>query len=500
MKFALLPGQLATRSNRAPGKAADFFYLLGEKMQFVRLPHQIVLMLNLKDIKHLLQHNVITDYVKLSKLSPRDIVEFANKYTNWAGKLFQHLDVKSAARAFKFLRKKKQEIIINSLPDEKAAELLNALQPDDRTAFLAMLPGSAVKELLKILSPETRSKTLELLGYPEGSVGRLMTPDYLSIKKTNSVQEVLTMIRERKQTGENLNFLFVVDDNGVLIDDINIKEFLVVEPESLVETMMDNQYISLGVNHPQKEAIAVFRNNSRFALPVTNESGVLLGAVTLDDVLRLSEKESTREIQKIGGSEALDEPYTSISFFNLVRKRAGWLIILFIGEMLTATAMGHFEGEIAKYVVLALFIPLIISSGGNSGSQASSIIIRAMALGEVGFRDWFYVMRKELLSGLLLGTILGIVGFLRIYIWQRMHIYDYGDQWLLVAATVFFTLIGVVMWGTFSGSMLPLVLKKMGFDPAASSAPFVATLVDVTGLVIYFSVASAILSGTLLKR
>jgi magnesium transporter len=455
-------------------------------------------MLNLNDIKNLLQNNRITEFVKLNKLSSRDIVDFTNRYTNWAGKLFQHIDIKHAARAFKFLRKKKQEILIKSLPDEKAAELLNALQPDDRTAFLAMLPGNAVKELLKVLSPETRAETLELLGYPERSVGRLMSPDYVAIKKNNTVREVLAIIKQLGQATETLNFLFVVDDNGVLIDDINIKEFLIVEPDLRVEQLMDYQYISLEVTHPQKEAIRVFRNNSRFALPVTNDNGVLLGIVTLDDVLRLSEKENTREIQKIGGSEALDEPYTSISFGNLIRKRAPWLIVLFLGEMLTATAMGHFEGEISKAVVLALFIPLIISSGGNSGSQASSIIIRAMALGEVGFKDWWYVIRREIFSGFTLGILLGTVGFFRVLIWQQFHLYNYGEHWMLVASTVFFALIGVVLWGTISGSMLPLILKKLGADPAASSAPFVATLVDVTGLIIYFSVAFLIMSGTLL--
>ncbi len=455
-------------------------------------------MLNLNDIKNLLQNNRITEFVKLSKLTPKDIVEFSNRYTNWAGKLFQHIDIKSAARAFKFLRKKKQELVLRSLPDEKAAELLNALQPDDRTAFLAMLPGNAVKELLKVLKPELRAKTLELLGYPDNSVGRLMSPDYVAIKKGDTVQHVLDIVKQRGQATETLNFLFVVDENGVLIDDINIKDFLVVDPSVLVQQLMDNQFISLAVLHPQKEAISVFRNNSRFALPVTNEAGVLLGIVTLDDVLRLSEKENTREIQKIGGSEALDEPYSTISFANLIRKRAGWLIILFLGEMLTATAMGHFQGEISKAVVLALFIPLIISSGGNSGSQASSIIIRAMALGEVGFRDWWFVMRKELVSGIVLGTILGVVGFLRIFLWQHLNIQTYGEHWMKVALTVFFSLIGVVLWGTLSGSMLPQVLKKMGAEPAASSAPFVATLVDVTGLIIYFSVAFIVMSGTLL--
>jgi magnesium transporter len=453
---------------------------------------------NIKDVKNLLHNNRITEFVKLNKLSPRDIIEFTNRYTHLAGKLFQHLDVKHAARVFKFLRKKKQEIIIKSLPDEKAAELLNALQPDDRTAFLGLLPGNAVKELLKILAPETRAETLKLLGYPEGSVGRLMTPDYCAIKSTDTVQQVLEVIRQRGQAAETLNFLFVIDDKGVLIDDINIKEFLVVDPSTPVEKLMDHQFIALSVNDAQTETIAIFRNNSRFALPVTNESGVLLGIVTSDDVLRLAEKENTREIQRIGGSEALEEPYTTISFGHLMKKRAGWLVILFLGEMLTATAMGHFEGEISKAVVLAVFIPLIISSGGNSGSQASSIIIRAMALGEINFKSWFYVMRKEILSGLILGSILGLVGFLRIFLWQHLNIQQYGQHWLLIALTVAFSLVGVVLWGTLSGSMLPIILKKLGADPAASSAPFVATLVDVTGLIIYFSVATLILRGTLL--
>jgi len=455
-------------------------------------------MLNPKDFKNLLQHNRLTEFVKQSKLTPRDIADFANRNAKWAVSLFQHIDARSAARAFKFIRKKKQEDIIKSLPEEKAAEILNALQPDDRTAFLSDLPGSAVKELLTKLDPEQRAQTLKLLGYEEDSVGRLMTPDYVAIKMSETCQDVLHLIRRRGQATETLNWLFVIDDNGILIDDINIKDFLVVDPETTVAQIMDHQFIALKVNDAQKEAIKVFRNNSRYALPVTDDNGVLLGIVTLDDVLRLAETEGTREIQKIGGSEALDEPYTSISFINLIRKRAGWLIILFLGEMLTATAMGHFEDEISKAVVLALFIPLIISSGGNSGSQASSIIIRAMALGEIGFRDWLRVVRREFASGLVLGTILGIVGFLRVFLWQHFHLYDYGPHWVKVASTVFFSLIGVVLWGTLSGSLLPLILKKLGADPAASSAPFVATLVDVTGLVIYFTVAYIIMQGTLL--
>jgi magnesium transporter len=456
-------------------------------------------MLGLNDIKNLLQHNKLTEFVKLNKLTPRDIADFTNRHSRWAVKLFQHLDTKSAARAFKFVRKRKQEIIIKSLPEEKAAQLLNALQPDDRTAFLSLLPGNAVKELLKVLTPETRAETLKLLGYEEGSVGRLMTPDYLSIKATDTCQDVLRKIRQLGQATENLNFLFILDEKGVLIDDINVKDFLVHDPGVRVSDLMDHQFIALNVNDAQTAAIKVFRNNSRFALPVTDDKGVLLGIVTLDDVLRLAEKEDTREMQKIGGSEALDEPYNTISLPRLIKKRAGWLIILFLGEMLTATAMGHYEKEISKAVVLARVLRLIISSGGNSGSQASSIIIRAMALGEVGFRDWWRVVRREVASGFILGIILGVVGFLRVMIWQKLGIQpSYGEEWFLVAGTVFFALIGVVMWGTISGSMLPLVLKRFGADPAASSAPFVATLVDVTGLVIYFSVAYIIMHGKLL--
>jgi len=455
-------------------------------------------MLSFNDIKNLLQHNRITDFVKLNKLTPRDIANFANRHTQGAVKLFQQLDPTHAARAFKFMRRKKQESIIKALPEEKAAELLNAMKPDDRTAFLEELPGKYVTELLKVLTPDNRTETLKLLGYDEGSVGRLMTPDYLAIKENQNCQEVLAAIRQRGQATETLNWLFVIDDKGILIDDINIKDFLVVDPGTRVSQIMDRQFLALNVNDSEKNAINIFRNHSRYALPVTDNNGVLLGIVTLDDVLRLAESEGTREIQKIGGSEALDEPYTTISFGRLIRKRAGWLIILFLGEMLTATAMGHFEGEISKAVVLALFIPLIISSGGNSGSQASSIIIRAMALGEIGFRDAWTVVRKEFSSGLVLGMILGIVGFLRIFLWQEFGWMSYGPHWIEVAITVFFALIGVVLWGTLSGSMLPIVLKKLGADPAASSAPFVATLVDVTGLIIYFTVAFIVMRGTLL--
>jgi magnesium transporter len=260
---------------------------------------------------------------------------------------------------------------------------------------------------------------------------------------------------------------------------------------------MDNKFTCLQVNDDREVAIKVFRKNNRFALPVVNETNVLLGMVTIDDVLRLATQEETEDLQKFGAVEALSEPYMRIPFLKLMKKRSGWLIVLFLGEMLTATAMGFFENEIAKAVVLSLFVPLIISSGGNSGSQASTLIIRAMALGEVTLKDWWKIMRREIGSGVFLGTVLGTIGFLRVASWT-LFTNIYGPHWLLIAITIFFSLIGVVLWGTLMGSMLPLILKRAGADPAVSSAPFVATLVDVTGLIIYFTIALIVMRGTLL--
>jgi magnesium transporter len=324
-----------------------------------------------------------------------------------------------------------------------------------------------------------------------------MSPDYLAVQKEWTVKQVLDYVRENGHDSETVNVIYVIDEKGVLRDDIRIREVLFVSPDKTMSEIMDNRFLTLSVNDDEETAIGAFRNNNRFALPVIDEGGILIGIVTIDDVLRLAEDEDTEDIQKIGGVEALEEPYMSVPFFKLMQKRAGWLTVLFLGEMLTATAMGYFEDEISKAVVLALFIPLIISSGGNSGSQASTLIIRALALGEVTLADWWQIMRREILSGFFLGSLLGVIGFIRVATWT-LFTDLYGPHWLLVAFTVAFSLIGVVLWGTLSGSMLPLLLKKAGTDPAVSSAPFVATLVDVTGLVIYFSIAITLLNGTLL--
>jgi magnesium transporter len=380
---------------------------------------------------------------------------------------------------------------------EDVASLLNNMAPDDRTMFLEELPASVTRQMLALLTPAERTVAVKLLGYPENSVGRLMTPNYVRVREHWTIREVLDHIRTHGQDSETLNHIYVVDAKGLLIDDIRIRELLLTSPDRLVSDLMDRQFANLTATDDQQTAVAAFRKYDRTALPVTDTAGMLIGIVTIDDVLDVAEAAATKEIQRIGGSEALDEPYMQIAFVKMIQKRAGWLTVLFLGEMLTATAMGFFEDKLKTALVLALFVPLIISSGGNSGSQASTLVIRALALGEIEFRDWWRVVRREIFSGLALGAILGTIGFLRITVWSAFGDV-YGPHWLLVAFTVGFALIGVVMWGSIMGSLLPLVLRRIGFDPATSSAPFVATLVDVTGLVIYFSVATVFLRGTLL--
>jgi magnesium transporter len=342
-----------------------------------------------------------------------------------------------------------------------------------------------------------RAEAVTLLGYAPGTIGRLMTPHYIAVREHWTVQQVMDHVRTHGQDSETLNVIYVVDEAGLLIDDIRMREFLVVPLTRHVSDLMDRRFVALKATEAQEDAVEVFKREDRTALPVTDTQGVLIGIVTVDDALDVAERSATRQMQRVGGSEALDEPYMEIALGRMVKKRAGWLIVLFLGEMLTATAMGFFEREIARAVVLALFVPLIISSGGNSGSQASTLVIRAMAVGELRIKDWWRVVRREAVSGLLLGLILGAIGFLRISLWS-MFSTIYGPHWALVAATVGLALVAIVLWGTLVGSMLPLILRKLGFDPATSSAPFVATLVDVTGLVIYFSVGLVVLRGTLL--
>jgi magnesium transporter len=434
----------------------------------------------------------------LSDWSPADIADLIIDLPEQDKVIvFRVLPVDLATDTFEHLEFDTQEELLKAMGNEEAAAILNDMSPDDRTALLEELPGASAKRLIQLLSHEERKIAQTLLGYPENSVGRLMTPDYVAVKQSWTVSETLEYIRKNGEDKETLNVIYVIDEKGRLIDDIKIREIILSSLDKYISDLMDENFVSLNVHDDQESAVELFKKYDRVAIPVIDNFGILIGIVTVDDVLDVAEEEATEDIQKLGGVEALEEPYSTMPFFSMIKKRVVWLTVLFVGEMLTASAMGFFEDEIAKAVVLALFVPLIISSGGNSGSQAATLVIRAIALGEVTLKDWWHIMKREILSGLTLGLILGAIGFLRIFLWASFS-NIYGEHWLLIGFTVGFSLIGVVLWGTLSGSMLPFLLKRLGLDPATSSAPFVATLVDVTGLVIYFTFAIIFLSGTLL--
>jgi magnesium transporter len=429
---------------------------------------------------------------------PADLAPLiANRPVEELAALFRVTSRELAAQTFAYMPLAAQRRLLRLLTQQQAGELLNALPPDDRTAFLNELPLDVAMQLIGLLSADERRVTESLLAYPENSVGRMMTLDFVAVHPEWTVGEALAYIREHGFDRETLNVVYVVDGTGRLLDDVRVRRFLVSPLDWRVSRLMDGNFPRLVPTDARSRALEIFREFDRVALPVTDENRKLIGIVTVDDILDVAEAEATEDIQKLGGSEALDEPYTTIALSRMVRKRASWLIVLFVGEMLTASAMSYFEDEIAKAVVLALFVPLVISSGGNAGSQAATLVIRALALGEFRLGDWWRVMRREIIVGALLGLLLGAAGFLRIAIWAQFTDI-YGPHWVRVGVTVGSSLVGVVLWGSVMGSMLPLVLKRLGFDPATSSAPFVATLVDVTGLIIYFSVAYFFLRGTLL--
>jgi magnesium transporter len=451
------------------------------------------------DLVHLIR---TSDFAALRhELAQRAPQELATLLCDWRPDdrvlAFRILPRRDAAAVFEYMTPDCQQRLVKAMAQEDVSSLLNHMSPDDRTLFLSELPANATKQLLTLLTDDERAEAIALLGYEGGTVGRLMTPHYVAVKEDWTVQQVLDYVREHGEDSETLNVIYVIDGAGILVDDIRIREFLVVPLDKHVRDLMDRRFVALKATDTQESAVEAFRREDRSALPVTDTAGVLIGIVTVDDALDVADAVATREFQLFGGSEALDEPYLQISPVKMVKKRAGWLVVLFLGEMLTATAMGFFEKEIERAVVLALFVPLIISSGGNSGSQASTLVIRALALGELKLRDVWRVVRREVFSGLALGGILGAIGFGRIALWSAFSTL-YGPHWLLVALTVGLSLVGIVLWGTLVGSVLPFILRRLGFDPATSSAPFVATLVDVTGLIIYFSVGYVVLRGTLL--
>jgi magnesium transporter len=412
--------------------------------------------------------------------------------------IFRLLPRDRAGQVFGYLPLDHQESLLRTFTNDQMRAVLEGMTPDDRTQLLGELPAEVTRRLLEMLSPDELKTARDLLGYPPDTAGRYMTPRYVALRPEYTAREALQQVKRTAHGKETLNVLYVVNDQGKLLKDVSLGALVLADDATRVEDIVDRNLVSVPATTDREEVVRTFEQYDRTTLPVTDTDGHMLGIITVDDVLDVAQREATEDIQKLGGSEALDAPYPEVGFLSMIRKRGGWLAALFIGETLTATAMGHFEAEIQQAAVVALFVPLIISSGGNSGSQATSIIIRALALREVRLHDWWYVFARELGTSLILGFLLGAIGFFRICLWHWFGWNHYSGHPYLMGITVWISLIGIVCFGSITGSMLPFLLRKIGFDPAAASAPFVATLVDVTGLVIYFTVALLVLRGTLL--
>ncbi len=426
-----------------------------------------------------------------------DVASLIYDFTDYDSQIIANMSVHRAASVFKILDLSEQKKIIQELPANTTANLLNELPADDRTDFLEELPSNVVRELIKLMDPEERKVTLSLLGYPENSIGRLMTPDYVYVYPWNTIEEVFSTIRKYGKDSETINVIYVINEKGELLDDIRISDFILSAPDKKVSELMDERFISLRAEDDQETVSEIFKMNNRVALPVISQSNKLLGIVTIDDILWVATEEFSEDMQKMGGTSALEEPYLDIPIFRLYKKRIIWLIILFVGETMTIAAMSSFQKTLEQVLVLSTFIPLIISSGGNSGSQAATLIIQAMALGEVTVIDWWQIAKREIKSGLMMGITLGVFGFIIVY-GGSLVFNLFGEHYIRIGFAIGTAIIGVVLWGTIMGSMLPLLLKRLGADPATSSTPFIATLVDVTGLLIYFGTAFLMLKGVLL--
>ncbi|MBC7833630.1 MAG: magnesium transporter [Phycisphaerales bacterium] len=413
-----------------------------------------------------------------------------------AAVMFRFLPRDDAGEVFAYLPAEEQEELINAL-GASAVRVIEGMDTDDRVRLLDELPPEVAQRLIASLNPQERKEVQAILGYPAESVGRLMTPDYVRVRIDWTMAHALEHIRRHGRDAETINVVYVVDDQGRLVDDVRLRQILLADPGATVESLLTRNFVSLRADQDQEEAVRLLTRYDRTALPVVDSRGVLLGIVTHDDVADVAEEEATEDIQKLGGVAALEEPYMQATFMEMIRKRSVWLCVLFAGQLLTVTVMDGFEDALHVKFLVAL-IPLIISSGGNSGSQAASLVIRALALQEVGVKDWLLVLRKELLIGLVLGGLLGGLGMLRIYLWHVLGWHDYGEHYLLVGLTTGCALVAIVTWATLLGSLLPILLRRMGLDPATSSTPFIATLMDVSGLLIYFGVAILILKGTVL--
>ncbi|HEY7728134.1 MAG TPA: magnesium transporter [Candidatus Eisenbacteria bacterium] len=412
--------------------------------------------------------------------------------------------------SFRALERTDAEDLFLSLPSRDQAELLLMIPVPERRSWLRLLAPDDAADLIQGVSPEDREPLLSLLddptrrevsgllAYAEDDAGGLMNPRYARVRPEMTVEEAFTYLRRQAaERSQSLPYAYALDPEQRLLGVVSYRELFTARQDQTVRDVMRTELVTAPEAMDQEDVSRLFQTNRLLAIPVVDAEGRMKGVVTLDDVVDVVREEATEDIQKIGGTAALDAPYLRVSPLDMIRKRAGWLSILFVGESLTAVAMGHFEAEIAQAVILALFVPLVISSGGNSGGQATTLVIRAMALGEVRLRDWWRVIQREFFAGLGLGAILAAIGIARIVTWEALF-HTYGPHYLVLAVAVAVSLVGVVLWGTLVGSMLPFVLRRLGLDPASASAPFVATLVDVTGLVIYFTTARIVLAGKLL--
>ena len=405
-----------------------------------------------------------------------------------------------AASILEYLDEEVRAKVLEAMSPEQAAELVSAMTPDERADVLEELDEEHADEIVEEMPAEARRVTEQLRKYDPDTAGGLMTTEFVSEPATTSVEEALRKVRVIARSGrrEAMHAIYTTDSEGRLAGVLSLRELLAAPEGGRLADVAWEEVQSVSPFADREEVARVITNYDLVVVPVVSESNHVIGVITVDDVIDAIQEEQTEDVQKLGGMEALDEPYMQIGFLSMLKKRGGWLSVLLVSEMFTTSAMQHFDGELKKVAALVLFVPLVMSSGGNSGSQATSLITRAMALREIALRDWWRVALRELPTGLALGAILGLIGVVRISLWQRLGIFDYNPHWQLIAVTIGFSLVGIVTFGSLAGSMLPFVLRRLGFDPASASAPFVATLVDVTGLVIYFSVALLVLGGTLL--
>jgi magnesium transporter len=438
---------------------------------------------------------------RLFREHPADCVEILNDLEEeQAVSVIDLLPLKQAVEIFDEPGLERSASFVKALPAAKVSSLLDALSSDERAEIFRELDDESRDEILFLLKSSTRRSVMELLAYPENTAGSIMTTEYVGVPSNWTVSRTLDHIRNVEASRETVYAIYVLlPGSTVLAASVTLRQLITADPDAtLLSIAPQRKPIVIKPMMDRTEAARLISKYDLLAVPVVDERNRILGIVTVDDIIDAIVEENTEDAQKFGGMEALGQPYMQIGIGEMLRKRAGWLAVLFLGEMLTANAMQYFETELEKALVLTLFIPLIMSSGGNSGSQATSLIIRALALGELRLRDWWRVALRELPTGMMLGAVLGLIAIGRISAWQWFGFYDYGPHWAILALTVGSALVGIVMFGSLAGSMLPFALKRLGFDPASASAPFVATLVDVTGLVIYFSVAMLILRGTLL--